>query len=652
MNRNDKNYEEALKAYTMALKFDKENFSIMRDVCALQVHLRNYSGFNQILDLRPGNRPLWASLAASYHLLKNYKMVIKVLDTYDRTFTESKNTIDYEHSELLLYRNQILIESGDLERSLVDLETIKDVVFDKLTWKEHRAQILKDLNRPIDAIEQYKELMQCNPDNIEYIHGLLECDGLLKEELNQEELERVEERFSEMSRENPRSGLLKFLPLQYLSGEKFKKSAFKFIEAQLRKGVPSLFATLKVLYKDEAKKETLLNIVQGMHDSLLNCGKFESNSSTQEPPTAYLWTIYFLAQHHDKVGDHTQALELIDRAIEHTPTLVELHMTKARIYKHLGQLDKAMSSMDEARELDLQDRYVNTKCAKYMLRNDRVEDAEQIITLFVRPECTDRLAELFENQCLWFALESAKSFYRQGQLGMALKRSHQIYDFHNYCPRKSTMRPYVDMLKFEDSLYRDKSYIGAVEVAIQCYLRLFKDPDEAKFAHDPAFAKLSPEEKRKLRLKLRKAASNARQQESEDSAKKASNDKKDNDPKGEMLLNTSDPLGECRKLLAPLLALDNLPLSVHYYACQVFIAQGKLLLALKPILLSFDKDPTNTKATQMLDAFVAAYRKFTKNNKVKALIKSVIDEQLEILFKKHSLPLLASLDFSALSISN
>lgn len=82
-----------------------------------------------------------------------------------------------------------------------------------------------------------------------------------------------------MLRDNPRSNLLKFLPLQYLSGDKFHQVASKYIESQLRKGVPSLFANLKVLYKDESKKATLLQIVQGMHDSLKECGKFHSSSA-------------------------------------------------------------------------------------------------------------------------------------------------------------------------------------------------------------------------------------------------------------------------------------------------------------------------------------------------------------------------------------
>lgn len=52
-----------------------------------------------------------------------------------------------------------------------------------------------------------------------------------------------------------------------------------------------------------------------------------------EPPTAYVWTLYFLAQHYDKQRKTDLALQTIDKAIEHTPTLVELYMTKGRILK-------------------------------------------------------------------------------------------------------------------------------------------------------------------------------------------------------------------------------------------------------------------------------------------------------------------------------
>ena len=43
--------------------------------------------------------------------------------------------------------------------------------------------------------------------------------------------------------------------------------------------------------------------------------------------------VHFLAQHCDQVGRTAEAVTLIDRALLHTPTLPELFMTKAKIFK-------------------------------------------------------------------------------------------------------------------------------------------------------------------------------------------------------------------------------------------------------------------------------------------------------------------------------
>lgn len=53
----------------------------------------------------------------------------------------------------------------------------------------------------------------------------------------------------------------------------------------------------------------------------------------EEPPTTLLWVQYFLAQHFDHVGQQTLALDYINTAIESTPTLIELFLIKAKIYK-------------------------------------------------------------------------------------------------------------------------------------------------------------------------------------------------------------------------------------------------------------------------------------------------------------------------------
>ena len=42
--------------------------------------------------------------------------------------------------------------------------------------------------------------------------------------------------------------------------------------------------------------------------------------ATPEDPTVLLWSLMCLAQHADKLGQHTRALSLLDEAVAHTPT--------------------------------------------------------------------------------------------------------------------------------------------------------------------------------------------------------------------------------------------------------------------------------------------------------------------------------------------
>lgn len=58
-----------------------------------------------------------------------------------------------------------------------------------------------------------------------------------------------------------------------------------------------------------------------------------TDEGKEEPPTTLLWVQYFLAQHYDMIDQQTLSLEYINAAIESTPTLIELFLIKAKIYK-------------------------------------------------------------------------------------------------------------------------------------------------------------------------------------------------------------------------------------------------------------------------------------------------------------------------------
>ena len=57
------------------------------------------------------------------------------------------------------------------------------------------------------------------------------------------------------------------------------------------------------------------------------------DADPEEPPTVLLWVLVFLAQHYDLLNQTVTALEYINRAIDHTPTHIELYMIKSKILK-------------------------------------------------------------------------------------------------------------------------------------------------------------------------------------------------------------------------------------------------------------------------------------------------------------------------------
>lgn len=164
--------------------------------------------------------------------------------------------------------------------------------------------------------------------------------------------------------------------------EKFKELAKPYLERALRKGIPSLFGDVKTLYTDPFKLHSIEEIVEDIRSSVTP--KDQGQPSASSDPTEYLWALYFLAQHYSSLGQHGKSLEILHIALEHTPTLPELYMTKARVLKRAGDPYGAMRAMDDARRLDGQDRYLNTKSGKYRLRAGMIEEADKVLGLFTK----------------------------------------------------------------------------------------------------------------------------------------------------------------------------------------------------------------------------------------------------------------------------
>lgn len=100
------------------------------------------------------------------------------------------------------------------------------------------------------------------------------------------------------------------------------------------KGVPPIFVDLKPLYESEEKVKIIEDLCLSYLENLKAKGTFTGEADAKkEPITALLWLYYYLGQHYDFKKLHDKALDIVNTAIDHTPTLIELYLLKAKIYK-------------------------------------------------------------------------------------------------------------------------------------------------------------------------------------------------------------------------------------------------------------------------------------------------------------------------------
>ncbi|KAI8647238.1 NMDA receptor-regulated protein 1-domain-containing protein [Parasitella parasitica] len=616
--RADKNYEEAAKCYANALKFNKNDLNILRDYAILQTQMRNYNALvdtrTKLLEANPQIPSYWLGLAVAYQLVDKPQNGIKVLNSQadSNIYVSIRDIIDFEKSELLMYHNMLLEETGEFQSALDHLDEIEPNVTDKRAWKEKNALYLEKLGRKEEAERAYRVLISENPHNIAYINNLLSLSDKSK----------VNSILAELFSQYPRSKAIEHLILQHAEGDSFKIKVEASLQNGLRKGVPSLFASMKRYYADAEKKCIIEELVAGYLVSLEKNGTFGADSA-KEPPTALLWTLYYVAKQHDFHKENQKALEMINKAISHTPTVVELYMTKGRVLKHAGQVEEASKIMNEAREMDLQDRFINSKCAKYLLRAGHIDEAERVLGLFTRKEATS-VQDLTDMQCQWFMIEEGNAFLRKKEYGKALKRFHSLekfyldyfddqFDFHSYCLRKLTLRSYVSALRWEDKLRAHPLYFKAAKGAVEAYLALV---DKSNEADEFESADMTEADKKKARNKARKAALKAQQdaeakkaQIMEEAAKQKHNKKAvDTDPEGEKYLNAEKPLENALQFVKPLELLAPNNVEVHALGFEIYIRQAKYLLALKSLskIANVDKSSTHFKAN--LDRLEAAVK--------------------------------------------
>jgi len=581
MYRSDRDYREAIKCYRNALRLDKDNMQILRDLSLLQVQMRDLPGFvetrQQLLTLKPSNRNNWIAFAIAQHLAGTHELAVEVLNAYESTLEGDVMPSErYEHSEMLLYRASILEESGQTKEALEGLDKSKDLILDKLGALDLKARLLMQHGDLEKAQAVYYKLLSINPDNYRYHDGLKEVLTLSKKA----SVADLSKTYENLASWYPKSSAAKRVPLEFLpAGPAFEAAAEKYILSFLRKGIPSLFSDLSSLCQGskgtilEALMEKAVVSLKTNQKLPFRCVEVEA----VENPATIVWVHFFLAQHYDQRGKVEQALMNIDAAIAHTPTIPDMHLCKARILRNAGNFASAWVLANEAREMDLADRYLNSECVKIMLQAGEVDRAHEVIALFAKDTEKQSSTNLHEMQCMWFENEAGYNMLSQEEFGSGLVQFTAVlghfaditedqFDFHTYCLRKMTLRSYVALLRMEERLHGHPSYCRAAYGVVRSYLGIasqdLMNEDEMKAYNE--------EERRKRKQKQKETKERQRREaedrEKEDKERKAAGKTTKNSDKTPAKPQEEDDEDPAIKLATKPEPLLEVPDSLHRFS--------------------------------------------------------------------------------------
>lgn len=592
--RNTKEYTESIKWFTAALNNGSTNKQIYRDLATLQSQIGDFK--NALISRKKywesflGYRANWTSLAVAQDINGERQQAINTLSQFEK-LAEGKisDSEKYEHNECLIYKNDVMYKAaGDIQDKLQNvlkhLNDIEPYVFDKFGLLERKASIYMKLGQLKDASIVYRTLIKRNPDNFKY-YKLLEVSlGIQGNDKVKKAL------YAKLEQFYPRCEPPKFIPLTFIQDEEeLSKKLKEYVLPQLKRGVPATFSNVKSLYQRRTSK------ISPLLESIVL--EYLSGIDGKQDPIPFIWTNYYLSQHYLFLNDFPKAQEYIDAALDHTPTLVEFYILKARILKHLGLMDTAADILEEGRQLDLQDRFINCKTVKYFLRANNIDKAVEIASLFTKnDDSINGIKDLHLVEASWFIMEQAEAYYRlyleskkrlddlkssknevesdeneetandirdnqwlvHKYKGLALKRFQAIpkfykqfeddqLDFHSYCMRKGTPRAYLEMLEWGRELYTKPMYVRAMKGAAKLYFQMYDDhlKRKADVVDDESEGsgnnEASSNSNQKKKAKKEAAAMNKRK-EAEAKSVAAYPTDQDEDVFGEKLIDTATPM--------------------------------------------------------------------------------------------------------------
>lgn len=567
LHKAERNYKEASKCYSQALKIDPNNFLVVRDLAQAHLMLREMDEYvdarRKLFELKmgqPGSSDRANQIVIGLYMSEKWEECLEMLNEFEKfdkmdqtrrngellakkkEIPEPTYEDTFQESEILLFRAVVLEKMGKVDECVELLENNEKKIVDDAARLTQlcRLKIAKGDATAARKIAE-NDLVNRMPDNEKY-HELMHESmntkvSLMKPPMkrSEEDIAKLKTLYDALQKKHAKSSVCKRYPLQIVNdSSEFESLLAEYIQKPLRKGVPSLFADISSLYggiHDEEK--SIGKVLKAAADSLKKSGKFPSSSDNKDdaeakPKETHRYALNLLAMHYAKIGKIDEELKCIDEAIEakdendgdndgEQEKVLEFHLNKSRFLKRAGDLEGAYEESEIARNMDLADRYINSVSVKRAFQCGKFREAERLGTLFTQ-DAENYKTNLFDMQCNWYAYEAGHSHEKfEKNVGRALKYYREIrthceqiiedqIDFHRYCVNvKRTLRSFMDTLKMCDDIYASAWFKKAARRAILICVDMHDYSLEAKKERVEAkLSKLDQEERKKERQKTRK----------------------------------------------------------------------------------------------------------------------------------------------------
>ena len=445
-----KNYNQAVKCFSFANKYDQNNLTVIKDLSNLLLYLGNFDDFSkyslQCVTTKSSLSVNWLQYALAEYFLKNYDKSLQLIDSVLKSFQDTMKK--QEMHEVVLFKSNILFKLNRYDECIDLLEkNLDNWCVDRATFIEKIILACIKTKNEEKGIKYCKMALKINPENIliylSYFNLKIKDLNLNKyedlfilEENSPKKKEIYDILVKEIEPDLTKVKINEKIKLGLLEGEEFKKLFCKYFYKNIKSNLPSFFNNIKFIYQYPQQKSKIA-IIESILTS--NISKIESSQSLTDEilslnvdktnlniPTTFIWVYYFSAQHFEILGNSEKSLEYINKAIKLTPSVVEFFMVKSRILKHNLLYKETTMAMGKAKELDLSDRYLNAKHAKSVVRNGEVDEAANIMMEFVKNPLAEE--NMLRYQCLWFKLETGLAYLKKGKLLLSHRMFKGILD--------------------------------------------------------------------------------------------------------------------------------------------------------------------------------------------------------------------------------